>query len=245
MEAEIKSFDIKALPYRVRFGLGSTEPIKRWARFEIRHSGDLYWTRGIDVRKDFDSSNIHTSIHKSGEIFSSRYYGKGEQKRKYYSCKVGEINNPFRGVIHPYQVVSANELFEPGYLYYGLPTLTEKDKNRCIACLDELLVNSRLYSSITLLPWINEEEITTYLMTKQGQVFIENDSRCHLFIFYWERVSIAVIMRFTDGDSPIDIQKVVEADKNIKPLKRLFHHETLRLSESVSPVESKNVGYDS
>jgi hypothetical protein len=239
MEAENRLFDIETLPYTVRFGLGSTEPMKRWARFEISKSGDLYLTRGIDVRKDVDSSNIHTTIHKSGKIFSSRYSGKGEQKRKYYSCEVGEIGGPFKDVTHPHQVVSGNELFEPGYLYYGLPTLTDKDKktdtqNRFVACLDALLVNSRLYSSIAVVPWINEEEITAYLMTKQGQVFIENDPRCHVFIFCWEHVSIAVTMRFIDGNSPLDIQKVAEADKNAHPLKRLFHHEELALSESTS-----------
>ncbi len=239
MEAEIRLLDIKKLPYTARFGLGSTEPIKRWARFEISKSGDLYWTHGIDVRKDVDSSNIHMSIHASGKILASRYSGKGERKRKYYSSEVGEIGSPFKDITHSHQVESGNELLEPGYLYYGLPTLTEKNKktdtqNRFVACLDELLVNSRLYFSIALVPWINEEEITAYLMTRQGQIFTENDTRCHIFIFCWERVSIVVAMRFTGGDSPIDIRKVVEADNNAKPLKRLFHHETLSLSGSVS-----------
>lgn len=236
MEAEIRSFDIKSLPFTVRFGIGSTEPIKKWARFEIGKSGDLYWTRAIDVRKDVDSSNIHTAVHQSGEIHSSRYTGKGEKQQKhFYSGNVGTIGSPLRDITSPHQITSENEFFEPGYLYYGLRTLTEKDKktdtqNRFVACLDELLVKSRLYSSIVVTPWINEKEITAYLMTKQGQVFTENDPRCHVFIFCWERVSITVTMRFTEGDSPLDIQKVVEADKHAKPLKRLFHHEALSLS---------------
>lgn len=239
MKAEIRSFDIQRLPYTVRFGLGSTGPIKRWARFELRESGDLYWTRAIDIRKDVDTSNIHTSIHKRGGIFSSRYSGKGEQKRKYYSCKGGNIGDSLKDITSPHLISYENELLEPGYLYYGLPTLKEKHKkidtrNKFVACLDELLVNSRLYSSIALVPWIKEEEIIAYLVARRDQAFTENDPRCHVFIFCWERVSIVVTMRFTGGDSPIDIQKVAEADKNAHSLKRLFHHEELILSESTS-----------
>ena len=91
-----------------------------------------------------------------------------------------------------------------------------------------------MYSSIKLVPWIKEEEIIAYLVTIRGQAFTENDPRCHVFIFCWECVSIVVTMRFTSGNSPIDIQKVAEADKNAHPLKRLCHHEELILSESTS-----------
>ncbi len=240
MEAEIRSFDIKNLPFTVRFGLGSTEPIKKWARFEMSRDGELYWTRAIDVRKDVNSSNIHTTVHKSGEIHTSRYSGKGEeQKKHFYSGNIGNMGSPLTDITSPHQISSENELFEPGYLYYGLRTLTEKDKktdtqNRFVACLDELLVNSRLYSSFTLVPWINEEKIVEYLMAEKSHIFVENDLRCHLFTFRSGIVSITVTMKFTAGDSPLDIEKVFEADKNAKPLKRLFHHEALRLSESVS-----------
>ncbi len=239
MEAEIRSFDIKKLPYTARFGLGSTEPIKRWARFTLMESGDLYWTRAIHVRKDVDGTNMHISVHHSGEIYSSRYVGSGDEHKKVHSRKVGNIGGPFRGITVPHQMESGNELLEPGYLYHGLPTLTDKAKkadtqNKFVACLDERLVNSRLYYSLDLVSWTGEDEITAYLMTGRNQFFAENDPRCHAFIFCWERVSIVVIMRFTDGDSPIDIQKVTEAGQNAHPLKRFFHHETLNLSESVS-----------
>lgn len=240
MEAEIRFFDINKLPYTVRFGLGSTEPIKRWARFEMNINGDLYWTDGIDVRKDVDSSWIHTSVHRTGEIHSSRYTGKGKkQKKVIHSGQVTSIGSALKDITAPHQIASGNEHFEPGYLYSGLRTVTEKDEktdsqNRFVACLDELLVNSRLYSSLSLVPWTDEAEIISYLMTKHNQAFTENDPRCHTFIFRLERVSIVVAMKFTGGDSPVDIQKVAEADKNAHPLKRLFHHETLGFSDSVS-----------
>lgn len=239
MQAEIRSFDIKKLPYTVRFGLGSIEPVKRWARFELRKSEDLYWTCAQDVRKDVDSSWIHITVHQSGEIHSSRYTGKGEEQKKVYQSEATDIGSTLKDITTPHQVVSGNELFEPGYLCYGLPTLTEKDKktdsqNRFVACLDVLLVNSRLHYFLDLVPWISEDEIIAYLTTERNQFFAENDQRCHAFIFGWERVSIIVAMKFTDGDNPIDLQKVAEADKNAKPLKRLFHHVTLSFSESVS-----------
>lgn len=244
MQAETKLLDIKKLPYTVRFGLGSTEPTKRWARFELNAKSDLYWTSAIDVRKDEDSSWIHTTVHQSGEIHSSRYTGKGKEQKKYYSGKLGNIGDSLKDITSPQVISSENELLESGYLYYGLPTLKEKHKkidirNMFILCLDELLVDSRLYSAITLVPWIKEEEIIAYLVTKQCQSFTEDDPRCHVFIFCWESVSIVVTMRFTDGNSPIDIQKVAEADKNAHPLKRLFHHEELILSESTSLNISK------
>lgn len=51
-------------------------------------------------------------------------------------------------------------------------------------------------------------------------------------IFQWENVSVVVNMKFTEGDDPIDIQEVIESDKNIHGLKRLFISETLTISES-------------
>lgn len=192
------------------------------------------------MRKDVDSSNIHTIVHQSGEIHSSRYTGKGEEQKKVIrSGQVANIGSALKDIAAPHQVVSGNELFEPGYLYYGLPTVTEKDKkagsqNRFVACLDELLVNSRLYFTLLLVPLIDEIILISYLITEYSQTFIENDPRSHIFIFRLDRMSIVVTMRFTGGDNPIDIQKVAEADKNAHPLKRIFHHETLGLSESVS-----------
>jgi len=242
MEAEIRPFDIKNLPYTVRFGLGSTEPVKRWARFEISKNGELFWTRGIDVRKDVDSSNIHTIVHQSGEIHSSRYTGKGEEQKKVYQSEAKDIGSTLKDITIPHQVESGNELLEQGYLYHGLYTLAEKDKktnthNTFVTCLDKLLINSKLHYFIILVPWTDKAEIIAYLMTRQSHVFNEDDQRCHTFIFRWERVSIVVAMRFTDGDSLIDSQKVAEAEKNAHPLKRLFHHETLSLSESVPPED--------
>lgn len=228
MAVEIRVFNIKALPYTARFGLGSTAPVKRWARFVLTDKGDLYWTRAIHVRKDVDSSNIHISIHESGEIFSSRYGVREGMLSKEASRLVGSMGSPFREITSPHQVEYGNELLERGYLYVGLPTLTEKNKkidtqNDFVACLDELLVNSRLYYSLDLVPWTGEDEITAYLMTKRNQVFAENDPRCHVFIFCWESVSAVVTMRFTDGEDPIDMQRIAEADMHAHPLKRLFH----------------------
>ena len=87
---------------------------------------------------------------------------------------------------------------------------------------------------MSLVPWTNKTEIVTYLVTKHGQAFTENDPRCHTFIFRLECVSIVVTMKFTGGDNPIDLRKVAEVDENAHPLKRLPHHETLALSESMS-----------
>lgn len=239
MEAEIMSLDIKNLPYTARFGLGSTEPIKRWARFELKKTGDLYYILAIDLRKDEDSSWIHTSVHQSGEIHSSRYTGRGKEQKKYYSGKVGNIGDTFQNIADPYEVIHGEEHLESGYLYSGLPTLEKKhkkinDHNEFIPCLDELLVNSRLHSSLDLVPWTTKDEIKNYLISKQNRIFDDKNPRCHVFIFRWGNVSAVVSMRFTDGDGPIDLQKVAEADKNTKPLKRFFHHEKLNLSESVS-----------
>jgi hypothetical protein len=237
MEAEISSFDIKKLPYTARFGIGSTKPIKRWARFTLMESGDLYWTRAIYVRKDCDSTNIHISVHHSGEIYSSRYVGSGDELKKVHSRKVGDIGGPFRGITGRHQVENGNELLEPGYLYHGLPTLTDKTQkadtqNKFVACLDEQLVNARLYYSLDLAPWTGEDKTTVYLMTGRNQLFAENDPRCHAFIFHRGNVSAVVAMKFTEGDCPIDIQLVLEADKHPHPLKRLFVEDTLTLSES-------------
>ncbi|MBT9148969.1 MAG: hypothetical protein AAGB97_02670 [Dehalococcoidia bacterium] len=130
-----------------------------------------------------------------------------------------------------------NELLEPGYLYSGLPTLTDADKktdihNNFVACLDGRLVNSKLYYSLDLAPWAGEDKIAEYLTTKQNRLFDEDDPRCHVFIFCWGDVSVVVTMRFRDGEGPIDIQRIAEADEHTHPLKRLFHHETLELSEN-------------
>jgi hypothetical protein len=239
MQAEIRLFDIKKLPYTARFGLGSTEPIKRWATFTLEKTGDLYYILAIDLRKDKDSSWIHTSVHQSGEIRSSRYTGRGEEQKKYYSGKVGNIGDTFQNIANPYEVIHGEEYLEPGYLYSGLLTLEKKhkkinDHNEFIPCQDGLLANSRLHSSLDLVPWTGKDEIKHYLINKQNRIFDDKDPRCHVFIFRWGNVTAVVSMRFTDGNSPLDIQKVVEADKNAKPLKRLFHHEKINLSESAS-----------
>jgi len=239
MKADITPFDIKKLPYTARFGLGSTEPIKRWATFTLKKTGDLYYILAIDLRKDKNSSWIHTSVHQSGEIRSSRYTGRGEEQRKYYSSEAGNIGNTFQNIAGPYEVIHSEENLEPGYLYSGLRKLIEKDRktntqNQFISCLDDKLVNSKLYSHLDLVPWTEENEIANYLINKQDHVFEGNNPRCHVFIFRWGNVSAVVSMKFTNGDSPIDLQKVAETDRNAKPLKRLFHHEKLNLSESVS-----------
>lgn len=241
MAAEIRKFNITKLPYTVRLGLGSTEPVKRWARFVLLESGDLYWTPAIHLRKDIDNSNIHTSVHDSGKIWSSRYIGSGDEQEKICSRNAGNIGGSFQKIKRPHKVVHSEEYLEPSYLYSGLPTLTEGNKktnsqNNFVSCLDERLVNSRLYSSLDLVPWTGEDEIIAYLMAKQNQVFDRNDPRCHVFIFCWESVSAVVTMRFTAGDGSIDIQKVVQADEHTHPLKRSFHHNVLSLSESTQLV---------
>lgn len=240
MTAEIRPFSITKLPYTARFGLGSAEPVKRWSRFVLTEGGELYWTSAIYLRKDVDASNIHFSVHQSGEIFSSRYVGRGVKQGKVHSQKVSNMYVPFRKITRPQRVVSGEELLEPGYLYIGLRTLTEEDKradiqNDFVACLDELLVNSRLRSSLDLVPCTSREEVIEYL-SQQNQFFDINDPRCHVFIFCWESVSAVVTMRFTAGDRPIDIKQVTEAAKNRHPLKRLPFEETLSLSESTGLV---------
>lgn len=226
MEAELKSFDITTLPYTVRFGLGSKEPIKRWARFTLEQTCDLYWTQAIYVRKDVDSSGIHTSIHKTGAIYSSRYMRSGEKQIKYYSKKVGDIGSPIQDISAPHLIIAGEEYLEPGYLYAGLPSIKERiqkrnEHNEFIPCLYDRLVSSHLHFSLDLVPWIDTGEIICYLTNKHSNKFDTNDHLCHTFIFHWYRVSVVVMIRFTGGYSPIDIQKVAEADKNIHPLKRL------------------------
>src|SRR3972149_2369662 len=140
MQAEIRSFDIKKLPYTARFGLGSIEPVKRWARFELRKSEDLYWTRAIHVRSDVDSSWIHVTVHQSGEIHSSWYTGKGEEQKKVYQSEATDIGSTLKDIKSPYQVECGSEHLVPSYVYYGLPPLTQKDKkidaqNTFVACL--------------------------------------------------------------------------------------------------------------
>ena len=228
MQAEIRLFDIKKLPYTARFGLGSTEPIKRWVRFELRKSEDLYWTYAHNVRKDCDSTNTHISVHRSGDIYSSRYIIIEREEVRIYSSLIGDIGGPFSGITEPHTISSNNENLEPGYLYSGLPTLEKKhkkinDHNEFIPCQDGLLANSRLHSSLDLVPWTGKDEIKPYLIKKQNRIFDDKDPRCHVFIFRWGNVSAVVSMKFTNGDGPIDLQKVAEADKYAKPLKRLFH----------------------
>ncbi len=239
MEAEIRSLDIKALPYTARFGLGSTEPIKKWARFEMGKSGDLYWTSAIHLRRDVDSSGIHISVHRSGEIRQSWYKGKGKERKKDYSDIGGNIGKSFANISEPREIIHSAENLEPSYLYYGLPTLEDKqkrknDQSNFIPCLDNRLINSKLHSSLDLVPWIKTADIINYLEKKRNGIFNIDDPRCHVYIFCWKRVSILVTMRFIDGDGPIDIEEVAKTDKNAHPLKRLPHHEELILSESTS-----------
>jgi hypothetical protein len=244
MLAEIREFELTALPFVVRFGLGSAKVAKRWSRFELRASGDLYWTHAFDIRRDIEGTNKHISVHKSGKIVSSLY----QEGKKIKSGSTSSIGVSFRQITKPCEVISGSEKLEPGYLYHGLVTLTDKEKGQgpgkvFVACLDEQLVDSKLHFSFDLLPWVSSGKVIEY-MTKQNEnrPFDENDPRSHLFIFHWGNVSAVVTMKFTEGDGPIDIQRVLEADKHIHPLKRLFFGDTLTLSESaqlmVSPRNS-------
>jgi hypothetical protein len=225
--------------------LGSIEPIKKWARFELRTSGDIYWTSSIDVRKDCDFSNIHTSVHKSGKIFSSRYLAQHGQMVKVKSNQVGDIGGSFSGITIPHQITYGQEYLEPGFLYSGLSTLSLKDKkidaqHVFVPCLDNNLVESRLYFSLHLVPWVDIDAISTYFIATNNLVSAEDNYRYHLFIFRVKNVSIVVCMKFTGGCSPIDVQKVAETDKNIHPLKRIYVYEKLALSESTSLNISKD-----
>lgn len=242
MPAEVREFRLTTSSFVVRFGLGSTEAVKRWARFELKRSGDLIWTQACDIRRDIDSTNTHISVHKSGEVHSSRYQGE----RKVHSHAVGNMGASFWQITKPYQVISGSELFEPGFLYYGLGTLTDNQRRQApdrvfVACLDPQLVNSRLHYSFDLQPWVDKEKVIEYLI-EQNRPFALNDPRSHLFTFCWRHVSAVVTMKFTEGDGPIDIQQVRGAGEDIHPLKRFFFEETLALSESarlaVSPRSS-------
>lgn len=219
--AEIKEFNVTIPRLIVRFGLGSTEAVKRWARFEIKND-ELLWTSSMDIRRDADTTNSHISVHKSGQVVSSRY----QKGKKIASHSRGSIGGSLGQIAEPYQVVSGHELFEPGYLYYGLVTRRDKEKGKAhsnvfVPCLDNKLVNSRLHFSFDLLPWANSEKVIEYA-TRQSPPFCTDDRRSHMYIFYWGKVPVVVTMKFTDGDGPLDIQRVCEADKYIHSLKRLY-----------------------
>ena len=232
MVAEIKEFHLTTPDFVISFGLGSAEPVKKWSRFKVTKSGDLYWTHAINIRRDIDRTDTHTSIHKSGAIVSSRYQGS-KKVRAHFGNGIGAS---FQEIKKPYKVLSGNERFEHGYLYHGLVTLTDNDKRQSIKkllipCLDENLVNSKLDYSFYLLPWVISEKVTEYVI-KQNQAFEVEDSRSHLFIFCCGGISLAVSIKFTEGDGPIDNQCVIEADKDIHPLKRLFHEDTIIISDA-------------
>ena len=82
MKAEIREFNLTHLPFTVRFGLGSTEAVKRWARFELTKKGELLWTDAMDIRRDVDTTDKHITVHKSGRIVSSIYQGKNQGRKK-------------------------------------------------------------------------------------------------------------------------------------------------------------------
>ena len=236
MGAEIREFNVTTLPFVVRFGLGSTEAVKRWARFEIRENEELLWTNAGDVRRDIDKTNRHISVYKSGKIVSSIYQGKGQEQKKIHSYIVGDIGGSLRQIKKPHQVTSGIELLEPGFPYYGLDTFTDKQIRQAtgeilIPCLDNRLVNSKLHDSLDLVPWVGSEQVIAYV-SSQGRPFDMNDSRSHMSTFRCGQATIVITMRFTEGDGPLDIQQVTEADKNKHPLKRLIHVERLTLSES-------------
>ena len=226
MEAEIREFNVTTLPFVVRFGLGSTEAVKRWARFEIRKNEELLWTYASYIRKDIDSTNKHISVHKSGKIVSSIYQGKGQEQKKNPSHIVGDIGGSLRQIKKPYQVTSGIELLEPGFLYYGLDTFTDKQTRQAtgeflIPCLDNRLVNSKLHYSLDLMPWIGSDQVIAYV-SSQGRPFDMNDPRSHMFTFRCKEVAIVITMRSTEGNGPLDIQQVHVADKHKHPLKRLM-----------------------
>ena len=236
MFAEIREFELTTLPFVVRFGLGSIKAVKRWSRFELTESCDLYWTYAIDIRPDIDKTNTHTSVHKSGKIVLSRY----QNGKKVKSRAAGSIGASLQQITKPCEVRSGSEKLEPGYLYHGLVTLTEKDKGQgpgkvFVACLDEKLVDSRLLFSLDLLPWVSRGKVIEYVTkTNEKWPFNVDDPRSHLFIFHRGNVSAVVTMKFTEGDCPIDIQRVLEADKHTHSLKRLFVEDTHLVR--ISPV---------
>lgn len=227
-EGEIREFKLTP-PVVVRFGLGSTVAVKQWARFELRPTNDLYWTDAINIRKDVDKINTHVSLHRSGEIVSSRY-ANGE---KVSSHHVGKIDARMGQAV---ELRRGQELLEPGYLYYGLKTLGWQKVTPhaiLVECLDGKLVNSRLYYSLDIFPKVGNEKVAEYA-ARLSQPFCTGDQRNHLYIFFWGKMALAVSMRFTEGDQPIDVQRVREADSHPHTLKRLYFEENLQLSEKCS-----------
>lgn len=220
--AEIKEFTLAKLPVVVRFGLGSAEAVKRWSRFKISKTGDLYWVSALYIRPDVDKMNEHISIHGDGHIITSLY----QNGQKIASLPHGNLGCSLTKITKPYHVTSGNEFFEPGYLYYGLIPVHDNEKRETsnrffVACLDEELVNSRLHYSFDLLPWTKCEQVIDYA-TKLKTSFNLDDQRSHVYIFYYGEASIVVTMKFTEGDAPIDVQKVREADQRPQSLKRLY-----------------------
>lgn len=220
--AEIREFTLAKLPVAVRFGLGSAEAVKRWSRFTIRKNGDLYWVSALYIRPDVDKINKHLSIHKDGRIFTSLH----QNGQRIASSPHGNLGCSLTKIAKPYHVTSGEEFFEPGYLYYGLISVCDNVKRETpnrffIACLDENLVNSRLRYSFDLLPLTKCEQVINYV-TKLKTSFNLDDQRSHVYIFYYGEASIAVTMKFTEGDEPIDIEKVRESDQRPQSLKRLY-----------------------
>jgi len=242
--AEIKMLNITGIPFEVRFGLGSEIPIKRWSRFKLNANGDFTWTRSFDIRRDESNTDIHISFHKSGKVVLSRY----QHNKKVYSSVLQTTGSSLEDIKQPVNIESGNELFELGYFYHGLKTVQDKDmkqtpKRAFIACREDRLINSRLYYSVDILPWTDRSNVRDYV-TKTNSFFNTQDPRCHLFIFRLTSVSIVVTMGFTEGDSPVDVQHVHESDQHIHPLKRLFHHEGLALSDSVALTKSIRNNYN-
>ena len=137
----------------------------------------------------------------------------------------------------PCRVKNGNELFQPDHFYHNLVTIQNRDTkitlgSTFVECLDSRIINSRLHYSCEILPWTSIENVVEYVTTKNLYFNIE-DPRSHLYIFCRGDVSVAVTMKFMEGDGAVDIQKVYEIDKHKRPLKRLFLEETLGISDSV------------
>jgi len=220
-KGEFREFPLTP-PVVVRFGLGSITAVKEWARFELRHTNDLYWTAAMNVRKDIDKTNTHIAIHRSGEIVRSRYVNNMKVNSK-------RLGNIFDQKTHSMEIECGKELLEPGYLYHGLKTLGHHKKTLraiIVECLDTKLVNSRLSYALQIFAETGNKQAIKHAASL-GESFCASDRRSHLYIFFWRNMALALSMTFTEGDQPIDVQMVHEADSHPHKLKRLFSEDTL------------------
>ncbi|MEE8414115.1 MAG: hypothetical protein V3R96_06145, partial [Dehalococcoidales bacterium] len=169
--------------------------------------------------------NIYLTRQKNGLNGNSKYLGN-----------INTNKEPAMEIIH------GQELLEPDYFYHGLKTIEEGEKTTLlIECLDDMLVKSRLYYSLAIFSRIQKEKIIEYY-AGLSQPFCADDQRSHLYIFPCKKITLAVTMRFAEGDQPIDVHAVNEADRHPHKLKRMLLEENLHLSEkcslSPSPGES-------